>query len=276
MLKRLVCLALLGVPVTAASQTPGRLAFSTTLESIKVEARPNEVITRQFQLTLDRHQPRTHFRAKVEDFWRSEDGRESFYGPPGTLRRSCAPWMSVNPVDAVVEPGETLVVRTTVNVPGEVREGGFWCVLTVDEVPDPESGQAGVGVRFLASVSTGVFVYVGEVERSASILDLDVRDEAVHLRVRNDGNAPLGIEGRVEWHLPEGDEAVASIDLPRATVFTEPIVEGVMAAALPPRDALPSGRYLVRAVLDFGGAHYIGAEREIDIVRAGDPDGGRR
>jgi hypothetical protein len=276
MLKRLVCLVMLAVPVTAASQTPGRLAFSATLDSIRVHARPNEVVTRQFQLTLDENQPRTHFRARVEDYWRSEDGRESFYGQPGTLRRSCGPWVSINPVDAVVGPGETLTVRTTVNVPAEVLDGGFWCVLTVDEVPDPEARQAGVGVRFLASVSTGIFVYVGEVDRDASIVDLDLAGEEVRIRVQNDGNAPVGIEGQVEWLQVGSDTPVATVDLPRFTVFTEPMVQGLLRAPLPAAHALPDGRYLMRAILDFDGDHYIGAEREVTVVRAGEKNGGDR
>lgn len=74
------------------------LSFHATLESIKVDARPQQVITRQFKLTLDPNQPETRFKARVEDWWRSEDGAQSFYAEAGTLRHSCARWVSLNPV----------------------------------------------------------------------------------------------------------------------------------------------------------------------------------
>ena len=47
-----------------------------------------------------------------------------------------------------------------------------------------------------------------------------------------------------------------------ATVST-----AVLAARLPDAAALPSGRYLVRVVLDIGLDHYIGVQREMEIRR---------
>ena len=74
--------AVLALVVTPSSQAPRPMSFSATLTSIKVSARPGQVVTRQFQLTLDPGQPRTHFKAKVEDWWRSQDGLQSHYARP--------------------------------------------------------------------------------------------------------------------------------------------------------------------------------------------------
>ena len=254
--------------MTPASQAPRPMSFSATLTSIKVSARPGQVITRQFQLTLDRDQSPSRFKARVEDWWRSENGQQSFYAAPGTLRRSCARWTSLNPVESSVEPGGTLVVRITVSVPRELVPGGYWCALTVDEVPDPLASAAGVGVRFAASVSTGIFLYVDPVEREASILDLKLDTDHVAVKVRNQGNAPLGIEGRLQFFVRGASTPVATIDLPRTTVLTEPFVDAELIGLLPSPAALPSGRYVVRAILDIGADHDIGAEREITLTRA--------
>lgn len=278
MFPRILCLMLLIAPVAAADQIPGRLAFSATLDSIKINGRPDEVVTRQFRLSLDANQPATRFRAKVEDWWRSEDGRQSFYAEAGTIRRSCARWVDINPVESVVEPGGTLIVRVTVSIPHEVPNGGFWCALTVDEVPDPEAGSNGVGVTFLASVSTGIFVYLGDVRRAASILDVDLDGSGSAIRLRNDGNTPLGIEGRIEFVRPGSAEVAATSTLARYTLLPEPSNEGRIVAPLPPVDELPDGTYMMRAILDYGVDHLIGAEREIVLARQGarGGDGGAR
>jgi hypothetical protein len=273
MLRVLVCLLLFALPLAQAEQSPRGLSFSATLDSIKVNARPQQVITRQFRLTLDANQPETHFIAHVEDWWRSEDGKQSFYAAPGTLTHSCAKWVTLNPVESAVKPGDTLVVRITATVPVELPGGGYWCALTVDELPNPLVGASGVGVRFVASVSTGIFIYVDPVRRSATIQDLQVRAGEALVRVRNDGNSPLGIEGHIEFYAPGATAATATSVLPRSTLLTEPSVEGVVSVMLPPAAVLPSGHYLVRAILDFGADHYIGAEREIDIVRGVQPSG---
>jgi hypothetical protein len=242
------------------------MSFSATLTSIKVNARPGQVVTRQFQLTLDPGQPRTHFRAKVEDWWRSQDGLRSQYAEPGTLRHSCAPWTSLNPVESSVTPGDTLTIRISVHVPRELAPGGYWCALTVDQIPDPMSG-AGVGVQFVASVSTGIFLYVDPVERQATIVGLRSDADRAVVTVRNMGNAPLGIEGRVEFLSPDTRKSIATIQIPRGTLLTEPTLDGDFGAALPSPVVLPSGRYLVRAILDIGTSQDIGAEQELIITR---------
>jgi hypothetical protein len=251
----------------AAQQSPG-LSFQATLESIKITAQPGQVVTRQFRLTLDANQPPTRFRARVEDWWRSEDGQQTFYRPAGTLQRSCAEWVSLNPVESTVAPGETLTLRLSVAIPLEVRPGGFWCALTVDEVPNPLAApQEGVGVRFTASVSTGIFVYLDPVQRVASIQDVQVTGDQVQVRVRNDGNAPLGIEGKVEFLTPGAQTPTATVVLARTTVLTEPSPAGVVTTVIPSEDVLPAGVYRTRVILDFGADHYIGAEREVTIRR---------
>ena len=257
----------------APADTPRPLSFQATLDAIKITVQPGQVATRQFRLTLDRDQRPTQFKARVEDWWRSEDGKQSFYATPGTLQRSCGEWISINPVEATVQPGDTLTIRITVSMPVEVQSGGFWCALTVDEVPNPlEAAGEGVGVRFVASLSTGIFVNVEPVRREASIVGLEVGREAASVSLRNDGNAPLAIEGRIEFFAPGASTPLSSLTLSRRTVLTEPSRNAVMSAALPGADVLPAGRYRVRVVLDIGTDHYIGAEREVDFVRQGSPE----
>ena len=249
------------------AQAPGPLTFQATLESIKIDAQPQQVVTRQFRLTLDPNQRETRFKAKVEDWWRSEDGKQSFYADAGSLRHSCARWVTLNPAEATARAGEPLIIRITVAVPQEIPPSGYWCALTVDQIPDPAAEEDAVGVRFVASVSTGIFVNVGTVLRSARILDVQVGQEEAVVKVRNDGNGPVGIDGRLEFFAAGTTAPVATVILPRATILTEPSLDGSLTARLPPPAELPAGRYRVRAVLDFGGAHYLGAEKEVDLLR---------
>jgi len=258
---------LAGILVLAAQSLAHAVSFKATLSSIKMVARPGQVLTKEFRLTLDADQPKTRFKAHMQDWWRSEDGSKSFYKEPGTLTRSCGRWVTLNPAEVDVLPGETMTTRLTVSVSSEAEPGGYWCVLTVDELPDPLAVSEGVGVRFLASVSIGVFVYVGELQRAAEITGVEVLDDTAIVKVRNDGNTPLAIEGRFEFIKPGSTEPTAVISLARNTLLTEPIVTGLFSAKLPDASSLPSGRYVVRAIIDYGVDHYIGAQREMDITR---------
>ena len=268
---------LLVCALVLASHAPSSAAsFTATLTSLKINARPGEVQTREFILTLDHDQPKTRFKSYMQDWWRSEDGLKSFYAEPGTITRSCGRWVALNPVEVEISAGQTMKTRLTVSVPSEATPGGYWCVLTVDELSDPLAAPEGVGIKFLASVSVGVFVYVGEQNRAAEITGIEVLNDSAVVRLRNDGNTPLAIEGRFEFVKPGETEPTAVITLARNTLLTEPILTGLFSAMLPDAAVLPSGRYLVRAIIDYGADHYIGTEREIAIERmrpaAGKPD----
>lgn len=251
----------------AVSSPVAAVSFTATLTSIKINARPGEVQTREFRLTLNRDEPKTRFKAHMQDWWKSEDGNQSFYDEPGTLTRSCGRWVTLNPVEVDVLPGETMITRLTVKVSSEAEPGGYWCVLTVDELPDPLAVSEGVGIRFMASVSVGVFVYVGDQHRAAEITAVDVLKDSAVVKLRNDGNTPLGIEGRFEFIKPGATEPTAVVSLVRGTLLTQPILTGLFSVKLPDAALLPSGRYMVRAVIDYGVDHYIGTQREIDIER---------
>jgi hypothetical protein len=264
-------LAHVGLPVVLMIGNAGAaraIDFRATMDPIKIDARPGQVISRSFQLTLAKEEQHTQFKVHVEDWWRSEDGRQSFYRAPGTLARSCAPWVKLNPVEAGVEPGGTLDVRVTVAVPADVKPGGYWCALTLDEVPDPlKATPEGVGVRFLASISTGIFVSIGPLERSARITEVQVLPDQATLKLRNDGNCPLGVEGRFEFIRPGETTPTAVAPFPRATLLPEPINTALFTAKLPDATKLPSGRYLVRAIFDIGLDHYLGGQKELRISR---------
>ena len=93
-----------------------------------------------------------------------------------------------------------------------------------------------------------------------------LNDSAV-VKLRNDGNTPLGIEGRFEFIKPGATEPTAVVTLTRGTLLTQPIVTGLFSVKLPDAALLPSGRYLVRAIIDYGVDHYIGTQREMNIER---------
>lgn len=254
---------LLGACLAFVPEAVAAIEFTSSFESIKIEARPGEIVHRSFELHLAPGERRAHFRSRVEDWWQSEDGSQSFYRPPGTLSRSCGPWIELDPVETAVEPGGTLAVRVTAAVPREVAPGGYWCVLTIDELPDPLAApREGIEIRFLSSVSVGIFISIEPVSRAAEIRDVRISAGEARIAVSNRGDVPLGVEGRIELLRPGTRETVATAVIPRSTVLTEPISSRTLTARLP---AVPAGRYLVLVILDVGLDHYLGIQRELEI-----------
>lgn len=245
----------------------GGLEFSATFDPIRIYAEPGSVVVRNFQLTVQKGQRGAFFRARPEDWWPSEDGSQSFYRPAGTLRRSCGAWVSLNPVESQVNSGETLDIKVSVAIDPAAVPGGYWCALTVDEIPDPTASLEGVAVLFLASVSVGIYVYVDPIDKAARITSVDLLNDHAEVRVENIGNAPLGVEGRIEFLKPGTEQLIATAQISRRTVVTEPFRSAILRSQLPEPSELPSGEYLVRVILDIGVDAYIGVQNVLEVSR---------
>jgi hypothetical protein len=252
---------------TALALVPGTahgIKFSSGFQTFKIVVRPGETVSRTFALQLAPDQPRVHFQALIEDWWQSEDGVHSFYRPPGTIARSCGRWITLNPTEQAVEAGGALAVRITATVPASTGPGGYWCVLTINELPDPLADQQpGVGVHFLTSVSTGIFLFLQPVVRKIEIGNIDLAPGEAELMLRNTGNSPVWIEGHVDLSRHGSDAVVMTAPLPKTTLLTGPYARRFITANLPGLSALPPGRYRMRVILDIGLDHYIGAQREL-------------
>ena len=99
------------------------------------------------------------------------------------------------------------------------------------------------------------------------MLDIDVTGAQATARVENTGNTPTSVEGRFEFLRPGDTRPAAVVALPRNVLLTEPVRTAAFSAELPDTAQLPSGRYVVRLILDVGLDHYIGLQRTLDIVR---------
>lgn len=237
---------------------------------IKAKAEPGEVINRTFTLSLKEEERETYFSSFIEDWWRSEDQRKTFYQPAGTLKSSCGTWCTVNPIEAAISGGETLSVRLTISVPPDVKPGGYWAALSVNELPSPLKPQ-GVAISFLASVSVGILVEVPPIEREAKIVGMRADEDFVWVKVKNLGNTMLKVAGKINFLAPGEEKILFTSELVSGASLpgeADPLVGGPInplefQAPLPAD--LPSGTYLLQAILDTDLKYYIGAEKILTI-----------
>jgi hypothetical protein len=68
--------------------TAGAVTIQASFAPIRMTAQPGQVLTTAYELKLQAGEPGTHFKVDVQDWWRSEDGQQSFYAAAGSLPRS--------------------------------------------------------------------------------------------------------------------------------------------------------------------------------------------
>ena len=263
-------LATMLVLVLLAGLTPAyAIGFHFSPLNISIQARPGQIANRTFNLTLAKDAPSTHFKAHVQDWWRSADNRQTFYAAPGSIRRSCGLWCSINPVEATVKPGETLTIRLSIRVPDDIKPGGYWAALTVDEVPDPLAPEpSGIAMVFRGSVSIGIFIEIPPAVRSAKLAGIQISEDKLLVKLCNDGDIPLRVNGAFEFYRLEEDKLVATVKIGGEPLLPDPINTCEFSVALPSAKELPSGKYKVRAIMDVGLDYLLGAEKQLEIIRA--------
>lgn len=270
--KHNLSLSIMAFVLLAGARAPAKaISFHFSPANVSVEARPGEIVNRTLSLTLANDTTPTHFKARVEDWWRSANNERTYYAAPGTISRSCAPWCSVNPVETGIKSGETMEVKISIHVPDDVKPGGYWAALTVDEVPDPTQPKLpGVAMIFRASLSVGVYVEIPTATRSARITGVGVANNRANVTLMNDGNIPLRINGTFEFYKQGQDLPVATAQIGGDPLLPEPINTCTFSTVLPDAAKLPSGKYRVRVIMDAGLDHLMGAEKETDILRTDD------
>ena len=163
-------------------------------------------------------------RVALSDWHYQSDGTPNYLAA-GSLPRSLQPFVTFNPSEVLLEPGERAEVRYTVDIPVDVDPGSYWGALFMEaEDPEPEPGF--VLARFTVRVAHVMYVNVPPLRPDGMIAGVfghppEDAEGSFQLLIQyvNTGNAVQRLDGYVELRDAAG-----------AVLFTE---------HLPPAVSLP-------------------------------------
>ncbi len=210
------------------------------------------------------------------------DNRLLLYGteenlPPGTIPRSCAPWITLN--DEILELGPKETWRTSLRLevpPG--AEGSYWTKLLIEEISKPQPTRTVVDERtyevfLMQRVGIRVFEDVPGTEVvGARITNVGVHQDdddssRVLVSVENTGNTLLRCTGTVE--LRESGGTVVEI-LPLGPGGTFSIFPDSHRKLVAPFEAeFPLGTYVALAIVDFGADHLVAGDTVFRVTADG-------
>jgi P pilus assembly chaperone PapD len=248
---------------------PGVAAAQFGVDKTELFLNPSVSAERTGVLTV-RNEGTTRAQATItiEDWDRAESGTNRFY-EPGTLPQSCARALRVFPKALSLAPGEAQSVRVDLDPTADsslsARE--CWSLVAVESaVPQTAPN----GRMLLYKLRTGVKVYSmpGQLTMDGQVADIAMRitkrdsataKDTVEVAFQNTGTKHLVARGRVEVRRPD-NTTVAVVELPPAYALPGSTMR--VRAALP---ALAIGRYVVLAVLDYGGSEIAAAQLEHEV-----------
>jgi P pilus assembly chaperone PapD len=255
--------------VTLAAALPGVAAAQFGVDKTELFLNPSSSTERTGVLTVRNDGPtRAQATIIVEDWDRAESGTNRFY-EPGTLPQSCAHALRVFPKALSLGPGEAQTVRVDLDPSADstLNAHECWSLVAVESaVP-----QTAVNGRMLLyKLRTGVKVYSmpGQLTMDGQVTDIAMRTtkrdsaavkDSVEVAFQNTGTKHLVARGRVEVRRPD-NSTVAVVELPPAYALPGSTMR--VRAALP---ALAVGRYVILAVLDYGGSEIAAAQLEHEV-----------
>lgn len=202
----------------------------------------------------------------LQDWDRSERGENRYY-PLGTLPGSCGSHVKVFPSVLLLEARSAQTVRVTVDSADAIPRGCYTILFV--ETPPRTHGPNASGIAY--SVRYGIKLYVeretppvGEVtavsiDRRAGERAASDNGRQLTVAFRNSGSRQTMTRGSVEVRRLD-DSVVAKIDVPEF-----PTLPGATRRLAIPLPALPTGRYVLLALLDYGGQEIAAGQVSLEV-----------
>lgn len=136
--------------------------------------------------------------------WDLDKGGKIQYHEAGALDGSCSEWITINPAEFVLEPGEMKEVRVSFDIPAE-SGGGYWSVIFFEGKP-PEEEEWTPLVQLAGRVGiTAYLEVVGTTFKEAEIKSMKLDEDGVlNLEVENKCN--MWLRPAVKYWIMRGSE----------------------------------------------------------------------
>ena len=197
----------------------------------------------------------------LADWDRSDTGQNRYFAA-GSQSTSCAARLGVFPMVLRIEAHASEDVRVSLK---DAAAESCHSILFVETPPPPATAR---GASLTYRLRYGVKVYVepdsplvGEIVSSALVASApgSARADSLEIIYRNPGNRQSLTSGEIQVRRP--DDSVAA----RIPIGEFPVLPGASRRLRLPLPTLAAGRYIVLALLDFGGDDVVATQIEWDV-----------
>lgn len=203
----------------------------------------------------------------LNDWDRDQNGEHRFL-PTGQLPSSCARYLRVFPLSLRLAARSSQAVRVALEGADSVK-AACWSIVFVETAATPPA--SGRQITYITRLGVKVYVVPGGLTRDAEITEVRIEVPSAARRAppggsgrqlavlfRNSGGMPLWPHGRVEFRRLDNSVA-SSVDVPEF-----PVLPGAVRRVTVAVPALPAGRYVALALIDYGGAEIAGGQTELE------------
>jgi P pilus assembly chaperone PapD len=151
--------------------------------------------------------------------WNLSKGGKILYYPSDSLPNSCSGWITINPVEFVLAPGEVKDIRISFEIPPESK-GGYWSVVFFESKP-PEKEEWTPLVRLAGRVGITTYLDIaGTTFKEAEIKKMELEESGeLKMEVQNKGN--IWIRPAVKYWIRRGEKEIYRDSLASTVILPE-------------------------------------------------------
>jgi P pilus assembly chaperone PapD len=249
-----------------AAATPAAAQIAIDRTEILFRAEPGEPTVALIGLHNEGKE-RVQAVVRLEDWDRGIDGTNNWY-PYATKPGSCGKALDVFPLTVSLEPDAQQSIRVTMD--STVRlDHECWAGAIVETVqPHVVNGR---NVAYVLRTATKIYIEPPTIAARGEVAALKViksdsamasavaADSALELEFANTGAKHLVTSGEIQFRRPDNSIA-ETVKLPM--LYTLPGAKSTARVAMP---KLAAGRYVVLAVLDYGGDELAAGQIEYEV-----------
>ncbi|MDO8836069.1 MAG: hypothetical protein Q7V01_10755, partial [Vicinamibacterales bacterium] len=263
--------AVLWAGVSGTAHAQGGLAVEVTPLRVELKMAAKATHTQVISLRNDGKETMV-VRARIDEYWLSEDGTPQFKYAAADTPFSASGWVRLNPSTVTIAPGQTASVRATTTVPAEAQEGAYRCAVMFEfDPPGLDLKSARKDMQFRGRVATIVYATVGAPKTAIDLVDLQVQPATsgahdVIATLTNTGRGYARTKGTLVISAA-GGVVVRQLTLPGVPVLPDSRRQFRVSTAGPGQSPLEPGQYTVEVRIDVGQAALIVGETSFEVPR---------
>ena len=194
----------------------------------------------------------------LNDWDRDENG-ENRFSDSGRLPQSCGRYLRIFPLSLRLPPHTQQAVRVSLEGADSLGKT-CWSVVFVESSAQRQT--RGRAINYVTRLGVKLYVVPPNLPKDGEVESVAIRDSIgrqLTLSFRNTGDVPLWPHGSVEFRRL--DASVAE------TVPIEefPVLPGSLRRLTLRLPALPRGRYIALALIDYGGSDIAGGQVQLEV-----------
>jgi len=199
------------------------------------------------------------------DYWYSHQG-ENRHDTPGTLKRSNAGWININPTFVTLAPEETVTVEYEITIPAvDSLTGTYWSVIMVEGLQPPDTAATeGIRINTVIRYAVQIITHIGNsgtVNITFLRFNLSKQENGTELAVVLENIGQRLVKPEVSIEIYDSNGTTLGV----TTAESRKLYPGTSANFFLDLSHLQTGSYTGILIADCGDDYVFGSNLTLDI-----------